>query len=120
MKRSTTILATIALGAMLATGSATVSMARGGGGGGGGHGGGGFGGGGHAAGMGGGDFGGGRGGGFGGHSASIGRDIHVSGSHVGGYRFRRGRGYGSDFYGDDYCGYPYPYHEYQGLFPYCP
>ena len=38
MKRSATILATIGLGAMLATGTATVSMARGGGGhGGGGH-----------------------------------------------------------------------------------
>jgi hypothetical protein len=73
MRKSTLILTTIALGAALAIGSVSDSMARGGGGGGGGHGGGGFGdgGGGHGFGGGGdhgfGDRGFGRGyGGFGG------------------------------------------------------
>ncbi|UVK40718.1 hypothetical protein LHFGNBLO_002227 [Mesorhizobium sp. AR10] len=116
MKRSTTILATIALGAMLATGSATVSMARGGG-----HGGGGFdfGGGGHGENMGGGGyvggFGRGDGGDFGSHPVTV-----RGGNHFGGHEFGRRHGRGSDFYDDGYCGYPYPYYEYRGLFPYCP
>ncbi|MBB6412812.1 hypothetical protein HNQ71_005504 [Mesorhizobium sangaii] len=46
---------------------------------------------------------------------------HVRGVHVGdGHRFRRDRGFGSDFYDDGYCGYPYPYYEYHDLYPYCP
>ncbi len=140
MKKITAALATIALGAMLATGSATMSMAHGGGGGhGGGFGGGGFGGGGHSASMGGGGhfggFGGGHfgGGGFGGEHgvgiagggriAGLGGEAHVHGVHVrDGHRFRRGRGFGSDYYDDGYCGYPYPYpyEGYLGLYPYCP
>jgi len=116
MKRATTILATIALSAMLATGSATVSMARGGGGhGGGGHGGG-FGGGGHSESM----IGGGHRGGFGGSEAFSSHAAHLGG----GVRGADGRGFGrdhrrgSDFYDDGYCGYPYPDYEYLGFF--CP
>ena len=82
MTRSAKILATIGLGAMLATGTATVSMARGGHGGGGGH---------HIM----------RGGhGFGHH-----------GGFRGGFRghgFRRGwGGWGGPWYGN-YCAFPYP------------
>jgi hypothetical protein len=96
MKRSTTVLATIALGAMLATGSATASMARGGG-----HGG-------HAAARihrGGHGF---------GHAARF----HGRGFH--GFRGHRGwGGYGGygGYYGGDYCGYPYP--GILGFVPYC-
>ena len=85
MKRVTAVLATIALGAMLATGTATASMAHGGGGGGGGHGGGGFGGG-HMGGFGGGHF-----GGFGGsHFGGAGFDGR--GFHGHGFRGRGGLG----------------------------
>jgi hypothetical protein len=46
---------------------------------------------------------------------------HVRGVHVGdGHRFGRDRGFGSDFYDDGYCGYPYPYNEYRTLYPFCP
>jgi hypothetical protein len=114
MKRSTTILATIALGAMLATGSATVSMARGGGGGGGGHGGGGHGGGGHSESMGGGGHGGGFSG-FSGRAASIGAGARGGDGHGFGRDHRRG-----DVYEDGYCGYPYPYEGYLGPFTFCP
>jgi hypothetical protein len=55
-----------------------------------------------------------------GRIASMGDGAHVRGVHVGGgHRFRRGRGFGSDFYDDGYCGYPYPYYGYLG-YPYCP
>ena len=120
MRRSTAILATVALGAMLATGSATTSMARGGGGGG--HGGGGFGGG-HAGFGGRGGFGG--DGGFGGHgfaSGGLGSHGIFSGTHVMGRdrlgtgpRWRRGIGwFGRD---DDYWG-PFSYCEFPGLYRY--
>jgi hypothetical protein len=138
MKTSTTILATIALGAMLATGSATASMARGGGGGGGGggHGGGGFGGGGHAESFGGDDVGG-HAGGFGGghvgalgsgHLGGIGRGAHATGLAHGrvyhaGRRHGINRGFTDpDMYGDYFCESPYPYNRYyglDGLYPYC-
>ena len=99
MKRSTTVLATIALGAMLATGSVTASMARGGG-----HSG-------HAAAR---IHRGGHGFGRGGHAARF----HGRGFH--GFRGRRGwGGYGGygGYYGGDYCGYPYP--GFLGFVPYC-
>ena len=138
MKTSTTILATIALGAVLATGSAYASVARGGGGG---HGGGGFGGGGgHAEGFGGGHmggFGGGHMGGSGGdhvgahgsgHMGGIGRGAHAAGFTHGRARHAdRRHGFNRGFidpeiYGDYYCENPYPYNRYYGLdgmYPYC-
>ena len=116
MTRSATILATIALGAMLATGTATVSMARGGGHGGGGHGGGGH----HIIRGGHGFHGGGHG--FGGH--------HFRGGFRGHHHFRggfRGRGFrrgwggwgGPWWYGNNYCGLPYPYYP-AYPYAYCP
>ena len=115
MRRSTTILMTVALGAMLAAGSATESMARGGGGGGG--------------------FAGGHGGGSAAVKSGLashgigGRGVAFAGHHttgmsrgvthrVGtvGHHYRRGyrRHYGSDFY----CGAPYPYQYYNPASPY--
>jgi hypothetical protein len=111
MKRATTILATVALGAMLATGSATMSMARGGGGG---HGGGGH----------GGDFGGGHSESMGNGGGSGGVTFSNHAANVGGVSGADGHGYGrdhrrgSDVYEDGYCGYPYPDEEFLGFF--CP
>ena len=136
MTRSATILATIALGAMLATGTATVSMARGGG-----HGGGGHGGGGHIIrgghGFGGHGFGrghaiGGFGGhGFGGHHGVLGDNRgfgfrghgfrghhHFRGGFRGRHGFRGGWG-GPWWYGNNYCGLPYPYYP-AYPYAYCP
>jgi hypothetical protein len=121
MRKSVTTLAVLALGAMVAVGSATESMAHGGGGGG--HGGGGHGGGGSHSGdsggggrgLGGGDHGMGRGFGDGGHSFGgrsqgsggiFGSARGVMASHD---RFDGRRDHFRDFRRDDNYGYCDPY-----------